>query len=66
MLYLAVSHFDAVAHDARSLTVNQLGWHQAAARPRRGPSLWTRLRLGERARWELPAYALRPLETASV
>jgi hypothetical protein len=66
MLYLAVSHFDAVEHDARSLTVNQFGWHHAAARPRRGPSLWTRLRLGERAHWEMPSYSLRPLESISV
>ena len=67
MLYLAVSHFGAVEHDARSQAVNQFGWHQAAARPRRFPSLWSRLLSGGRAGWDVRSpYVFRPLETASV
>jgi hypothetical protein len=64
MLYLAVSHFDAAAHDARARALNEFGWHEATARPSQAPSLWARLRLGEHARVDArPAYAFRPLET---
>jgi hypothetical protein len=67
MLYLAVSHFDAVEHDARSLFVNQFGWHHATARPRRWPSLLARLGSRDHAGWDVRStYVFRPLETVSV
>jgi hypothetical protein len=69
MLYLAVSQFAAVEHHSRAHALNQFGVHDAAARPRRYPSLWQRLwsnlGLGQRAGWAVrPAYAFRPLESA--
>jgi hypothetical protein len=67
MLYLAVSHFGAVEHDARSQIVNQFGWHEATARPRRWPSLRARLGFGDHAGWDVRStYVFRPLETISV
>jgi len=67
MLYLAVSQFAAVEHDARALAVNTFGWHHAVASPRRFPSLWSRLRLVEPAGWDVRStYVLRPLESVSL
>ena len=67
MLYLAVSQFAAVEHDARARVVNQFGWHHAVASPRRFPSLWSALRPGERVGWDVRStYVFRPLESASL
>jgi hypothetical protein len=69
MLYLAVSQSAAVEHAARVHRVNLFGVHDAAARPRRYPTLrsrlWSLLGLGERAAWTVrPAHVFRPLESA--
>jgi hypothetical protein len=67
MLYFAVSQFAAVEHASRVRAVNQFGVHEATARPRRFPSLWSALRGAERVRWDVRStYVLRPLESASV
>jgi hypothetical protein len=67
MLYLAVSQFAAVEHASRAKDVDQFGWHEAMARPRRFPSLWSPLRRGERLGWDVRStYVLRPLESASL
>jgi hypothetical protein len=67
MLYLAVSQFAAVEQASRSRVVDQFGWHEATARPRRFPSLWASLRGGERVHWDVRStYVLRPLESASL